>query len=40
MYKQDLRSKKVDQNNILGSIDRWCRAVALNLGYNRKISLK
>jgi hypothetical protein len=40
MYKQDLRSKKVDQNNILGSIDRWCRAVALNLSYNRKISLK
>jgi len=40
MYKQDLRSKKVDQNNILGSIDRWCRAVALQLQYNRKISLK
>ncbi len=40
LYKQDLRSKKVDQNNILGSIDQWCKLVAQNLKYNRQIRLK
>jgi gas vesicle protein len=40
MYKQDLRSKKVDQNNILGSIDQWCRIICQNLKYNRLIKLK
>ena len=40
LYKQDLRSKRVDQNNILGSIDNWCMMVAKNLKYNRQIKLK
>jgi seryl-tRNA synthetase len=40
LYKQDLRSKKVDQNNILGSIDQWCKMVCANLKYNRQIRLK
>jgi hypothetical protein len=40
LYKQDLRSKKVDSNDILGSIKNWCILVAQNLQYNRRISLK
>lgn len=40
MYKQDLRSKKVDQNNVLGSIDQWCRLVMQNIKYNKQIKLK
>lgn len=39
-YKKDLRSKKVDQNDVLGSMDNWCKLVCQNLKYNRKISLK
>jgi len=39
-YGKDLRSKRVDQNDILGSIDNWCEKVAKNLKYNRKINLK
>jgi len=40
LYKQDLRSKKVDQNNILGSVKDWCTMVAANLRYERRIRLK
>jgi len=40
MYKQDLRSKKVDQNDILGSIKNWCIAVAGNIKYEKRIKLK
>jgi len=40
LYKQDLRSKKVDQNNILGSIDQWCKLVCQNLNYDKRIKLK
>jgi hypothetical protein len=40
LYKQDLRTKKVDQNNVLASIDQWCKLVCQNLRYNRKIKLK
>ena len=40
LYKQDLRSKKVDQNNILGSMKAWCELVASNLKYERRIRLK
>ncbi|MFA7662763.1 MAG: hypothetical protein WCX88_02495 [Patescibacteria group bacterium] len=40
LYKQDLRSKKVDSNNILGSIKEWCILVASNLKYERRIRLK
>jgi len=40
LYKQDLRSKKVDQNNILGSMKAWCILVAQNLKYERRIKLK
>jgi len=40
LYKQDLRSIKVDSNNVLGSIENWCKRVCINLGYNRKINLK
>jgi len=40
LYKQDLRSKKVDQNNILGSIKAWCELVAQNLKYERRVRLK
>lgn len=39
-YKQDLRSKKVDPNDILGSIKKWCELVASNLKYERRIRLK
>ena len=39
-YNSDLRVKKVDQNNILNSIDTYCALVAQNLRYNRKIKLK
>jgi len=39
-YKKDERVKKVDQNNILGSIDAYCQLVAQNLKYNKKFSLK
>jgi len=39
-YKQDLRSKKVDPNDILGSIKKWCELVAQNLKYERRIRLK
>ena len=40
LYKVDLRSKKVDSNNILGSIKAWCILVAQNLKYERRIKLK
>lgn len=40
LYKQDLRSRKVDQNNVLASIDQWCRLVASNLKYNKQFKLK
>lgn len=40
LYKKDLRSKKVDQNNILGSIKAWCILVSQNLKYERRIKLK
>lgn len=40
LYKQDLRSKKVDQNNVLGSIEAWCKLVCQNLKYNRRLRLK
>lgn len=40
LYRQDLRVKKVDQNNILGSIDAYCKLVCSNLKYNRNIRLK
>jgi hypothetical protein len=40
LYKQDLRSRKVDQNNVLASMDQWCRLVAQNLKYNKLIKLK
>jgi hypothetical protein len=40
LYKQDLRSKKVDQNNILGSIKEYCILVANNLKYERRIRFK
>jgi hypothetical protein len=40
LYKQDLRSKKVDSNDILGSIKNWCILVAQNLKYERRIRLK
>jgi hypothetical protein len=40
LYKQDLRSKKVDSNDILGSIKNWCTLVAQNLRYERRIRLK
>jgi len=39
-YKQDIRPIKVDQNNPLGSIERWCALVTQNLQYNRKIRVK
>ncbi len=39
-YKKDLRSKKVDQNNPLGSIDAYCALVAQNLKYDKKIKIK
>jgi hypothetical protein len=39
-YKQDLRVKKVDQNNPLGSIDAYCSLVAQNLKYDKKIKIK
>lgn len=39
-YKTDLRAKKVDQNNPLGSIDSWCALVAQNLKYDKKIKIK
>jgi hypothetical protein len=40
LYHQDLRSKKVDSNDILGSIKGWCALVAQNLKYERRIRLK
>jgi len=40
LYKQDLRSKKVDPNNILGSMKAWCILVKQNLKYERRIQLK
>lgn len=39
-YKQDLRVRKVDQNNVLGSIEHYCALVCQNLKYNRKLRLK
>lgn len=39
-YRKDLRSRKVDPNNVLGSIEQWCALVAQNLQYNRRIKLK
>jgi hypothetical protein len=40
LYKRDLRSKKVDSNDILGSIKAWCILVAQNLKYEKRIRLK
>lgn len=40
LYKKDLRSKKVDQNNILGSMKAWCILVQQNLKYEPRIKLK
>jgi len=40
LYKNDLRSKKVDPNNILGSMKHWCTLVAQNLKYEKRIKLK
>jgi len=40
LYKVDLRSKKVDPNNILGSMKNWCIMVAQNLKYEKRIKLK
>lgn len=39
-YKKDIRCKKVDQNDPLGSIDRYCKLVAQNLKYDKKIKIK
>ena len=39
-YKFDYRTKKVDQNNVLGSIEAYCKLVAQNLQYNRQIRIK
>lgn len=38
--KKDVRSKKVDQNDIKGSVDNWCKLVCQNLKYNRAFKLK
>ena len=40
LYKKDLRTKKVDQNDTLGSIDNWCKRICGNLKYNKQFKLK
>lgn len=39
-YKKDVRVKKVDQNNITGSMEEYCKLVTKQLNYNRKIRVK
>lgn len=39
-YKEDLRSKRIELNNIIGGIENWCKLVCQNLKYNKNIKLK
>jgi len=39
-YKQDVRFKILDRNNILGSMESYCKLVCQQLKYNRQIRIK
>ena len=39
-YKHDIRHKVLDSHDIEGSLEKYCKLVASNLNYNRKIMLK
>jgi hypothetical protein len=39
-YGKDERTRKVDQNNVKGSVEQWCKLVCQNLKYNKKFKIK
>ena len=39
-YKNDIRHKVLDGHDIEGTMERYCKLVAHNLNYNRKLTLK